>query len=125
MQMSYFILVAMVLLSIIVAGCFEQPPLKTPPNLNPDSNVTALINAEWNKAYGTGGVSVINSSARIYGYQMNKIEVVSFNTTDGNTHMAEILFNNTKGAPGYYTNESPNMLDMNGWPAAYYNITIS
>lgn len=123
--MSYFILVAVIVLSAIVSGCYGQTPIKTPPNLNPDSNVTTLINAEWNEAYGIGGVRVINSSARIYSYQMNKLEVVSFNTTDGNTHMAEILFNNTKGAPEYYTNESPNMLDMNGWPAAYYNITIS
>jgi hypothetical protein len=122
--MRYLILISIILLSITVAGC-DNPPIKQPPNLNPDSNITTLINLEWARMYGDSGVRVINSSAIIYSYEFNKIEIVSFNTTDGGTHKAEILFNNTKGAPEYYTNESPNMLDMNGWPAAYYNITIS
>jgi hypothetical protein len=122
--MRCIILVVAILLSIIVAGC-DEPPVKKPPNLNPDSNVTTGINIEWERIHGDSGVRVINSSARIHEYQFNVQEIVVFNTTDGNSHYAHIFFNNTKGSPEFYSNESPNMLDMNGWPAVYYNITIT
>lgn len=98
-------------------GCTDNMPVKTPPNRTPDSNVTKQINIEWNKTYVERGIAVINSSAYVSGFKINDYETISFNTTDGITHTCTLSIINT--------NVSPNMLDINGRPAHFSNLTIN
>src|SRR5271157_6448484 len=88
MQILRLYLIFIILSLIIVSGCIcpywsTESSYKTPPNTTVDrSNVTVMINEEWNKTYGNTGITVDNSSIQFYGYMANVYESFKFNTTD-------------------------------------------
>jgi hypothetical protein len=113
--------VALFLISIIVTGCTDDLVYdKRPPNLTVDSNVMTEIKAEWtHQAPGNDNVSVVDAGATVYSFFAdgnNSREIIKFNTTDGKSHYCTVFFR--------YTNESPNMHEINDVPAYFYNITF-
>jgi hypothetical protein len=81
-----------------------------------DSNVTAMINEEWNTTYSNTGVAVDNSSIQLNVFRADINESFTFKTTNGKMY----IFTMSIKSSG-----TPNTHDINDHPVEAYNLTIA